>query len=124
MTSLIPKFMGSPPGIATELESMGFHWMAYFSPFLMEGTNSWDEALADDVMIKREDGTPYTFSGASFRTTTVLDLSSPEGQQWAKDRMQGALDLGFDGWMADFAEWLPVDADLASGADAFKAHDG
>lgn len=35
--------------------------------------------------------------------------------------MQAALDAGFDGWMADYAEWLPPDAVLA-GADAIDDH--
>ena len=29
--------------------------------------------------------------------------------------MTAALDLGFDGWMADYGEWLPVDAQLVVG---------
>jgi sulfoquinovosidase len=36
--------------------------------------------------------------------------------------LRKALDLGFTGWMADYGEWLPPDAVLASGEDALKAH--
>ena len=41
---------------------------------------------------------------------------------WGKGILDEALALGSDGWMADFAEWLPHDATLASGEDAMLAH--
>ena len=36
--------------------------------------------------------------------------------------MSKTLGLGFDGWMADYGEWLPVDAELFSKEDAEAAH--
>ena len=31
------------------------------------------------------------------------------------DGLREALDLGFDGWIADYGEWLPADAVLDDG---------
>lgn len=107
---------------AARLESQGFQWMAYFSPFLIQGTRAWDEAHEAGVVLTDPDGATYTWNGATFEPTTMVDLSSEAGLDWAATRMEAALDLGFDGWMADFAEWLPVDADLAGGHDAFRYH--
>lgn len=117
-TSIYPDAAGQ----AAALEAQGFHWMAYFSPFLIEGTAAFDEALADGAMLLNDDGTAYTWPGVTFEPTSMVDLSSSVGREWARQRMQAALDLGFDGWMADFAEWLPVDANLASGQEAFQLH--
>ena len=48
---------------------------------------------------------------------SLADLSRPETREWVKSYMRRALDVGFTGWMADFGEWLPHDAVLASGAE-------
>ena len=105
--------------LADELAVAGFHWYAYFSPFLEVGTETWAEAEA--YAIRDESGEPYVFTGAQFEDASLVDLTNPDAQAWVREKMQAALDLGFDGWMADFAEWLPTDAVLASG-DAWTLH--
>jgi alpha-glucosidase len=52
----------------------------------------------------------------------MLDLTVEAGRTFAIERMQAALALGFDGWMADYAEWLPTDAVLANREDALRLH--
>ena len=108
--------------LAAELEADGFKWFAYFSPFVIDGTETWDQAVADDVLIHRADGNVYTFPGVTFEDTSLVDLSNPDARDWARGRMEAALEFGFDGWMADYAEWLPTDAVLASGEDALTVH--
>ncbi len=113
------------PGVETlaqDLEDDGFKWFAYFAPFLEEETVTWDEAIAAGVVIETEEGDPYTFSGPTFQQFSMVDLTFESGRQFAIDRMQAALDLGFDGWMADYAEWLPTDAVLASGESGLRVH--
>lgn len=108
-----------PSGIDDELEAAGFKWLAYFAPFLVEGTQAWDEGI--QYAIQDEAGDPYTFLGPSLETTTTIDLSDPYAVDWAVDKMKAAEDVGFDGWMADYGEWLPPDAVLHDG-DATAAH--
>jgi alpha-glucosidase len=57
-----------------------------------------------------------------FKQTTLVDLSNPAARDWMAASMSAALALGMDGWMADYAEWLPADARLASGSDAEREH--
>ncbi len=102
-----------PSGIDAELESAGFKWLAYFAPFLVESSSSWDEALP--YAIRDADGAPYLFLGPSFEDTTSIDLSDPDGYDWVVAKLSACADVGFDGWMADYAEWLPTDADIAVG---------
>lgn len=106
-------------GLAAELEEDGFAWMAYFSPFLMADAESAAEAF--DYAIRDENGDIYWFLGYTLVETTVLDLSRSDAQEWVMSKMQAALDIGFDGWMADFAEWLPTDAQMSQ-MDAYADH--
>ena len=109
--------------VAQTLEDRGFKWFGYFAPFVVSETDTWEEAVAANALILDEDGEPYTFIGVpSFEETSLVDLSSQAGRAFAIEHMQAALEIGFDGWMADYAEWLPVDAKLASGQDALEAH--
>ena len=108
--------------LATALEEDGFKWFAYFSPFIFKGTVSWDEALESDVIVENKDGEPYTFLSPTFNEASLIDLSTTAGREWFQERMRAALDIGFDGWMADYAEWLPLDAALRSSMDANRAH--
>jgi alpha-glucosidase len=108
--------------LASELHTDGFQWLAYFAPFVEEGTATWDAAIAADALIHDPAGDPYTFSGAMLTPNSMVDLTNPDGRALAEGYMTDALDLGFDGWMADFAEWLPPDAALADGSDGWEAH--
>lgn len=101
-------------GIAADLAANGFAWFAYFSPFVVEGNSSWDEA--SDFVIRNADGSPYLFTGMTFEPTSVLDLTRSDAREWAESKMQAAVDIGFSGWMADYGEWLPTDAVLADGS--------
>ncbi len=102
-----------------ELEAAGFKWLAYFSPFVAEPSTAWAEA--EELVVRTADGQPYLFPGMTFDPTSVLDLSREDARAWARGKMEAAIAIGFDGWMADFAEWLPPDAVLAN-ADAVDDH--
>ena len=109
-------------GLAEELAESGFQWFAYFSPFVETETVTYEQAVADGVLIRDQAGDPYLFTGVTFHDTSLVDLTSPGARQWVVDRMEAALGHGFDGWMADYAEWLPHDAVLASGEDPMLVH--
>lgn len=108
--------------LSAELHAQGFAWLAYFNTFLVQKTRIFAEALAGGHLVKSPTGEPYLFSGATFQPTGLADLSRKETRQWVRKYLHLALDQGFDGWMADFGEWLPHDAVLASGEDPQEAH--
>ena len=116
--SLYPDF----PGLAADLEDQGFKWFGYFSPFLDVGDTTYEDALAHDAVVKNADGEPYTFFGVRGQQTTLVDVSTPAGRSWAAGYFRSALDLGLDGWMCDYAEWLPVDARLGLGPTGLDHH--
>lgn len=54
-----------------------------------------------------------------------LDLTNPSARGWMKDIIKSMLKLGIRGWMADFAEALPLDAcmyDNSTGATWHNAY--
>lgn len=108
--------------LAAELKAQGFSWQAYFNTFLVEGNPVDDAALAGNHFVKDAAGNPYRFSGVTFKPTGLADLSREETREWVKGYLRQALDVGFTGWMADYGEWLPHDAVLASGEDPLEAH--
>lgn len=108
--------------IARELASAGIDWQAYFNTFIVENERIFSEASAGNHFVKNEKGAPYLFDGVTFKPTGLADLSRPETREWVRGYLRQALDVGFKGWMADFAEWLPHDAVLASGENPLEAH--
>jgi len=115
---LYPDFAG----LAADLEAQGYKWFGYFSPFLDLGDETYEDALANDAVVKDEQGEPYVFLGVRGQQTTLVDVSTPAGREWAAGYFRDALDLGLDGWMCDYAEWLPTDARLNLGPLGLDYH--
>ncbi|MBL8918168.1 MAG: hypothetical protein JNJ54_04870 [Myxococcaceae bacterium] len=108
--------------LAAELAAMGLDWHAYFNTFLVENESVFAEAVAGDHLVKNAKGTAALFDGVTFKPTGLADLSRAETREWVKGYLRRALDQGFKGWMADYGEWLPHDAVLASGENPLEAH--
>jgi alpha-glucosidase (family GH31 glycosyl hydrolase) len=108
--------------VAGELRDAGIAWQAYFNTFLVTETRIYDEALDGGHLVMAPDGGPYLFSGVTFKPTGLADLSREPTREWVKQYLRDALDVGFDGWMADYGEWLPHDAVLASGGNPLLEH--
>ena len=117
-TTLYPDLKG----LASKLHSQGFRFLGYFNPFLEEGYAPYKEALQKGYAIKDAEGKVVTFSGVFFKKTTLPDLTDKQVVAWLQAHLKAAVDLGFDGWMADYAEWLPVNARLSDGRDGWEAH--
>jgi alpha-glucosidase (family GH31 glycosyl hydrolase) len=105
-----------------ELHAKGFKAVAYFCPFVAD---SWQPVFGDLVakgwLVKHADGTPYTVLDVPYNAGMV-DFSNPDAVLWFQQQMQQALDDGWDGWMYDFAEYVPEDAVFANGMDGLQAH--
>lgn len=106
------------PKLTSELHASGFQFHVYFNSFVYKETKAFAEASPKGYLVKREDGTDYLFTGAKFTDTGLLDVFNPEARKWAVDKMRAAIALGADGWMHDFAEWLPTDAVTTGGSGA------
>lgn len=108
--------------LAGDLHGQGFALLTYHNTFIDDKSDVLAEAVAGGYTFKDAAGAPYSFTGVTFGGSKLLDLSNPAAVTWAKGVMGAAITQGADGWMADFAEWAPTDAVLASGEDALRVH--
>lgn len=112
--------------LAAELQAMGFAPQVYFNTFVTQGCDVFDEITTRGHAILDENDGTYLFDGADrdFSPTSLLDLTNEDAVRYMREEhLEAALALGAMGWMADFAEWMPVQgAKVASGADPAVVH--
>lgn len=114
--------------LVESLKASGIRVMTYLNPFLVDPQekgsyrrNLYQEALERGYLIKRN-GAPYLILNTSF-SAAMLDLSNPDARAWVKEVIKDELiATGASGWMADFGEALPFDAELYQGRDAAVFH--
>jgi alpha-glucosidase len=112
------------------LEQRDIRLMTYISPFLADDVadkknhhrDLFAEAERNGYLVQDGSGEPYRIKITDF-SAGLVDLTDPEARAWMKDVIKDELlGNGASGWMADFAEGLPYDAVLSSGADPKGYH--
>lgn len=93
-----------------ELHQKGIRFLGYINPYLVKDGDLYKEGKEKGVFAVRPDGSDYLVDFGEF-DCGVVDLTNPEAFAWFKDRVikECSLDIGIDGWMADFGEYLPTD---------------
>ena len=105
-----------------ECHQLGFRLLGYVCPELTRGTMLYQEALAGQHLVVDQGGLPVDIRILSV-SHGELDLSQERTRHFIAQRMLAPLmNLGFDGWMADFGEYLPVDSRLGNGASGWESH--
>jgi alpha-glucosidase (family GH31 glycosyl hydrolase) len=110
------------PKLSADLHGMGYKFLTYNNTFLTSDGEVFAEAKQKGYGIRKADGSMYTFTGAKFVPASLLDLWNPAAWQWGQAHYATGLQAGVDGWMADFCEWLPVDAVMADGSSGLARH--
>ena len=113
------------------LDDRGLRTLCYVNPMFRDvpedhgpvARNLFEEADAAGHLVMDGTGETLLLEVTAFEVG-LLDLSNPAARDWMKavitDEMMTAA--GCSGWMADFGEALPFDAELASGEDAAGWH--
>lgn len=113
------------PGIETlseDLHRQGFRLLGYFCPEITRHSPLYEEACKYQHLVLDDQGCPVTINILGI-AHGELDLSQERTRAWVKERLlKPALTLGFDGWMADFGEYLPVHSRLADGSSGWESH--
>jgi alpha-glucosidase (family GH31 glycosyl hydrolase) len=104
--------------LAAELHAQGFRWLAYFNTFVQAEGPQFAQAMQDGYLLETDDGAPYLSPSPRLTDAGQVDLENPAARAWMSGYLQEALRLGFDGWMADYGEWVPWDARTLGGARA------
>ncbi|MEO8874198.1 MAG: TIM-barrel domain-containing protein, partial [Polyangiaceae bacterium] len=108
--------------ITADIHARGFKAISYFCPFVADTAHpEFDEAVAGGFLVKHADGTTYTMLDTP-HNAGIVDFTNPAAVKWFQDKMQGAIDDGWDGWMYDFAEYVPMDAVMFNGMLGIEAH--
>ena len=103
------------PGWAEQLKQQGVRFLGYINPFLALEGELYKEASQRGYLVLHPDGGEYHVKITDF-SVAMLDLSNPRAAAWIKDVIKdNLLAVGLSGWMADFGEYMPVDAVLHSG---------
>lgn len=105
------------------LNSRGVRFLGYVNPYLCTDGSLYQEAHAAGYLVTGPKGGDYLLDFNEFKIG-IVDFTNPSAARWYSDRVirKEMLDAGLDGWMADFGEYLPTDARLASGADPKLMH--
>ncbi len=108
--------------LSERLHRSGFRLLGYFCPEITEGSELYQEALENHLLVRMSDGTPARIDVLGIQHGE-LDLTHPDATRWFATRcLQPAEALGFDGWMADFGEYLPPQARLSDGSTGWSRH--
>src|SRR5207302_8131675 len=116
-----PKLYADLAGTIARLHDQGVRFLGYFNTFLEPRFPEFAECARRGLLVKDAAGQPWTAQISTFRCG-LLDLSNPEARAYLAERLRAALNLGLDGWMADFGEWLPWDGKIAAPEGAAAWH--
>ena len=105
-----PEMYPDLPKEIEKLHARGIRFLGYINPYLVEDGDLFRKGLENDVFARRSDGSVYLVDFGEFNCG-VVDLTDPKAYAWFKDEVIRAhsIDIGIDGWMADFGEYLPTD---------------
>lgn len=93
-----------------QLKARNIRFMNYLNPYLVNDGDLYQIGKEKGYFATKNDGSDYLVDFGEFYCG-VVDLTNPEAYQWFKDEVikKYSIDIGVDGWMADFGEYLPTD---------------
>ncbi|MEX2683315.1 MAG: alpha-glucosidase [Candidatus Sigynarchaeota archaeon] len=110
------------PAYIKQLHTDGIRFLGYNNCFLMTDGDLYEQARDRGFLVKNAAGEPYMLRMYSF-SAPMLDLTNPAAWDWFKCIIkEHMIGIGLDGWMCDFAEYLPVDAVVHSKQDPLLHH--
>ena len=117
------RYPDLPERIAA-LKARGIRYLAYANPYLANDGILYEEAAQGGHFALRQDSNEVYLVDFGEFDCGVLDFTQDKTRDWFAEKVLGCemLDIGIDGWMADFGEYLPTDVRLADGSDPMEAH--
>ncbi|MBE5897066.1 MAG: alpha-glucosidase [Lachnospiraceae bacterium] len=110
------------PAKIKEWNAREVKFLGYINPFIALEKDIYEEAKAKGYCVKDKDGNDYLVTITTF-PAAMVDFTNPEAYEWYKNLIKkNMIGIGMGGWMADFGEYLPIDAVLYSGEDAAELH--
>ena len=107
--------------LARDLHGSGFKLLGYCFPYVPVGDPDFEEASAKKLFLVNGAGEPALVQIFTTRCAQ-LDLTNPAARAWHKEELSHAVRVGFDGWMADFGEYTPIDSRTHDGKGGLEHH--
>lgn len=111
-----------------DLHALGYKALAYYNAYVstndMRAIADRDEGRKNGWFVKLEDGSEFdTFMiSAGPQTVATIDMTNPAAVAWYGTLLQRSIDIGYDGFMLDFGEYLPPRAKMFDGRLGWEAH--
>ena len=98
------------------LKKRGIRFLGYINPYLVKDGPMYNFCKDKGWLILNKKWEVYHVKSTTF-DAGMMDLTNPEMVEYLKETLikKNMLDLGIDGYMADFGEYLPIDAVLHKG---------
>lgn len=97
-------------------------FLGYINPFIAIEKDLYAYASEHGYCVRDREGKDYLVTITTF-PAAMVDFTNPEAYEWYKGLIkENMIGLGMGGWMADFGEYLPIDAVLYSGEDPAIIH--
>lgn len=105
-----------------EWNAKGVKFLGYINPFMAIEKELYAYASEHGYCVKDKEGKDYLVTITTF-PAAMIDFTNPDAYEWYKGLIkENMIGLGLSGWMADFGEYLPVDAVLFSGENPEVIH--
>lgn len=105
-----------------EWKEEGVRFLGYINPFIAIEKDLYPYASEHGYCVQDREGKDYLVTITTF-PAAMVDFTNPEAYEWYKGLIkENMIGLGMGGWMADFGEYLPIDAVLYSGEDPAIIH--
>jgi alpha-glucosidase (family GH31 glycosyl hydrolase) len=110
------------------VHGLGYKAIAYYNPYVSVSNPAVadvvDYGRAHGYFVLLDDKTELdtVVISAGSQLVATIDLTNPDAVAWYGTLLQRALDLGYDGWMLDFGEYVPQRAVMADGRTGWEAH--
>lgn len=106
-----------------ELKEKGVRFMSYINPYLAVECDLFKEAEASGYLATKIGSDEVYLVDFGEFDCGIVDFTNGDAFEWFKKIIkENLIDFGFDGWMADFGEYLPTDCELSNGVSAEVMH--
>lgn len=110
------------PQMVDTLHGKGIKFLAYVNPFVMPKLDHFAEMDQSGLLLRGPDGKTYRHPSPA-GDAAHPDLTNEAARSYVKAFFTQMVEAqGIDGWMADFGEWVPVDAVPSDGSDPMSVH--
>jgi alpha-glucosidase (family GH31 glycosyl hydrolase) len=92
-----------PERMIRDFKGKGIKTVLITEPFVLTTSSGWEEALEQDILSKKENGSVYTYD-FYFGNTAIIDIFKEEGREWFWAIYKRYTDLGVSGWWGDLGE--------------------